>query len=194
MSQPHIYIRSERETLVGESCGRVRCFCDPVDFSPPGSSVRGSLQARTLQWVPFPAPGDLPDPGIKPAPPASQVGTWASQPQGPLFLGFPPHSGRHRAGSRVPCAAVSLTSHVFPINSECSSVSASRPPPRHPFGVHMFVLSVCVSISAFQVRSLQPSSQSHVDALIDDTYVSPSDLFHSVSSSLGPSTSQKLPA
>ena len=24
---------------------------DPIDGSPPGSSVRGTLQARTLEWV-----------------------------------------------------------------------------------------------------------------------------------------------
>ena len=27
------------------------CFCDPMDCSPPGSSVRGIFQARVLQWV-----------------------------------------------------------------------------------------------------------------------------------------------
>ena len=26
-------------------------LCDPVDRSPPGSSVRGILQARILEWV-----------------------------------------------------------------------------------------------------------------------------------------------
>ena len=26
-------------------------LCDPVDGSPPGSPVPGSLQARTLEWV-----------------------------------------------------------------------------------------------------------------------------------------------
>ena len=26
-------------------------LCDPVDCSPPGSSVHGVLQVRTLQWV-----------------------------------------------------------------------------------------------------------------------------------------------
>ena len=26
-------------------------LCDPVDYSPPGSSVHGILQARTLGWV-----------------------------------------------------------------------------------------------------------------------------------------------
>ena len=26
-------------------------FCDPMDYSPPGSSVHGILQARILEWV-----------------------------------------------------------------------------------------------------------------------------------------------
>ena len=26
-------------------------LCDPIDSSPPGSSVPGILQARVLQWV-----------------------------------------------------------------------------------------------------------------------------------------------
>ena len=31
-------------------------LCNPVDGSPPGSPVPGILQARTLEWVPFPSP------------------------------------------------------------------------------------------------------------------------------------------
>ena len=30
-------------------------LCDPVDCSPPGSSVQGILQARTLEWVAMPS-------------------------------------------------------------------------------------------------------------------------------------------
>ena len=30
-------------------------LCDPVDCSPPGSSVRGILQARMLEWVAMPS-------------------------------------------------------------------------------------------------------------------------------------------
>ena len=26
-------------------------LCDPIDGSPPGSSIPGTLQARTLEWV-----------------------------------------------------------------------------------------------------------------------------------------------
>ena len=38
-------------------------LCDPMDHSPPGSSVHGTLQARILEWVAIPPPGDLPNPG-----------------------------------------------------------------------------------------------------------------------------------
>ena len=44
----------------------VQHFCDPMDGSPPASSVHGILQARLLEWVACPPPGDLPEPEIKP--------------------------------------------------------------------------------------------------------------------------------
>ena len=37
-----------------------------MDYSPPGSSVHGIVQARTLEWVALPSPEGLPDPGIEP--------------------------------------------------------------------------------------------------------------------------------
>ena len=41
-------------------------LCNPMDDSPPGSSVHGILQARILEWVAMPSSKDLPNPGIKP--------------------------------------------------------------------------------------------------------------------------------
>ena len=52
---------------VAQSCPTL---CDPMDCSPPGSSVHRISQARILECEPFPSPGNLPDPGIKPAFPA----------------------------------------------------------------------------------------------------------------------------
>ena len=40
-------------------------FCNFMDW-PPGSSVHGILQVGILKWLPFPSPGDLPDPKIEP--------------------------------------------------------------------------------------------------------------------------------
>ena len=42
-------------------------LCNCMDYSPPGFSVYRIFQARILELLPFPSPGDLPDPGIKPA-------------------------------------------------------------------------------------------------------------------------------
>ena len=50
-----------------------RTLCDPLDYSPPGSSVQRILEARILNGLLFPSPGDLPDLGIKPGSPALQA-------------------------------------------------------------------------------------------------------------------------
>ena len=46
-------------------------LCDLTDCSPAGSTVRGIFQQEYWGWLPFPPPGDLPDPRIKPTIPAS---------------------------------------------------------------------------------------------------------------------------
>ena len=38
-------------------------LCDSMDCRPPGSSVRGILQARILEWLACPSPEDIPKPG-----------------------------------------------------------------------------------------------------------------------------------
>ena len=38
-----------------------------MDYSLPGSAIQGIFQARILEWVAFPSPGDLPDPDIEPS-------------------------------------------------------------------------------------------------------------------------------
>ena len=54
-------------------------LCDPMDCSPPGSSVRGILQASSWSGLSLPSPGDLPAPGIKPRS-ALQADTLPSEP------------------------------------------------------------------------------------------------------------------
>ena len=55
-----------------------------MDCSPPGSSVHGILQARILGGLPFPPPGDLPNPGIKPRSLTLQADSLPSEPPGKL--------------------------------------------------------------------------------------------------------------
>ena len=52
--------------LVTQSC---LTLCNPMDCSPPGSSVLGRMYWTGL---PFPSPGDLPNPGMEPGSPALQ--------------------------------------------------------------------------------------------------------------------------
>ena len=56
-----------------------------LDCSPPGSSVHGIILARILDELPFLAPGDLPDPRIKPMSPESPAlagGIFTTEPPG----------------------------------------------------------------------------------------------------------------
>ena len=57
-----------RARSIAQSC---LTLCDRMDCSPPGCSVHGIFQARTLGWVACPPPLDLPDPGIEPGSPVS---------------------------------------------------------------------------------------------------------------------------
>ena len=56
--------------LVTQSCATL---FDPMDCSPPGSSVHGILQARILEWVAMPSFRVSYQPGIKPRSSALQV-------------------------------------------------------------------------------------------------------------------------
>ena len=59
-----------------KSLSCVWLFANPMDYT-----VHGIFQARIPEW-PFPSPGDLPTPGIKPRSPALQAGSLPPEPQG----------------------------------------------------------------------------------------------------------------
>ena len=63
--------------LVAQLCPTL---CDPMDYSPPGSSVHGILQAKVLEWVATLSSRDLPNPGIKPQFPTLQVDSLLFEP------------------------------------------------------------------------------------------------------------------
>ena len=59
-------------------------LCNPMDCSPPGSSVHGISQARILEWISIFPSGDLLDPGIEP------VSLVSSALTGRFFITVPP--------------------------------------------------------------------------------------------------------
>ena len=50
----YIHIYMVMVVLVADLCPTL---CDPMECSPPGSSVHWIFQARILEWEPFPSPG-----------------------------------------------------------------------------------------------------------------------------------------
>ena len=54
-------------------------LCNSMNCSPPGSSVPGILQARILEQVAIPSPGNLRDPGMELTSPALQVDSEPSE-------------------------------------------------------------------------------------------------------------------
>ena len=99
--------------LVDQSCPTL---CNPMDCSPPGSSVHEISQARILE-LPFPS-GDLPGPGTEPASPVSPtlqtdslpLSHWGSP---RMQLGFPKE---HRTFKCYICSDIKLTSLHLPIS------------------------------------------------------------------------------
>ena len=95
---PNIRVFSNESALclrcvceVAQSCPTL---CDPVDCSPPGSSVHGFSRQEYWSGLPFPFPGDLPNPGIEPGSPTLQADTLSSEPPGK-----PPGSQRIRVSA-----------------------------------------------------------------------------------------------
>ena len=111
--------------LVAQPCP---ALYNPVDCSPPGSSVHGILQARIPEWVAMPSSrGSTPAQGsIEPRSPPLQVDS----------LPLEPH-GTH------------IWSEIFP---DCPRISVpvplpdfSSPPQLHkPWHVHTLVLTTCL--------------------------------------------------
>ena len=52
MKKQQLYIISIQSAVAAtKSLQSCLTLCDPIDSSPPGSSVSGILQARLLEWV-----------------------------------------------------------------------------------------------------------------------------------------------
>ena len=51
MVEWHHQLNRHAAATAAKSLQSCRTLCDPIDGSPPGSPVPGTLQARTLEWV-----------------------------------------------------------------------------------------------------------------------------------------------
>lgn len=62
-------------------------LCDPLDYSPPASTVGRNFQARRLEGTAISTYRDLPDPGIEHVSPAGEFFT--TKPRGKPLAGRP---------------------------------------------------------------------------------------------------------
>ena len=70
----------KQKVLVTQLCPTL---CNPMDYSPPGSSVHGDSPGKTTGMdCHFLLQGNLPNPGIKPRSPALQADSLPSEPPG----------------------------------------------------------------------------------------------------------------
>ena len=71
----------------GKVIHTVASDCDPMDGSPPGPLSVEFFRQEYWSGLPFPSPGDLPDPEIEPGSPALQVDSLPTELLGkPLLL------------------------------------------------------------------------------------------------------------
>ena len=62
-----LFTQAPTYVLVAQSC---TTLCDPMDYSPPGSSIRGIPQAKMLEWIAIPfSRAFSPSPGTEPGSP-----------------------------------------------------------------------------------------------------------------------------
>ena len=96
--------------LVAQSCPTL---CDPMDCSPPGSSVHEIFQARILEGLPFPSPGDLPNSGIEPRSPALQANSLLTELQGKPIHKFRRRKSRNNKSPESTKQKASLSQEKF---------------------------------------------------------------------------------
>ena len=67
---------------------RVRLFATPWTVAYQAPPSMGSSRQECWSGLPFPSPGDLPDPGIEPGSPALQADVLLSEPPGTTSNGL----------------------------------------------------------------------------------------------------------
>ena len=72
-----------------ESLSRVRLFATPCTVAYQAPPSTGFSRQECWSGLPFPSPGNLPNPGIEPRSPTLQADALPSEPQGSLLISSP---------------------------------------------------------------------------------------------------------
>ena len=91
LGRPNVCVWSESVS----PCQSCPTLCDPMDCGPPGTSVHRIPRQEYWSRLPFPSPGNLPEPGIEPRSPALQVDSLPSEPPGTSYTHTHTHTHNH---------------------------------------------------------------------------------------------------
>ena len=78
----YIFAQYVKHCMQVKSLSRVRLFATPWTVAHQAPQSMGFSRQEYWSGLPFPSPGDLPDPGIEPRSPALQVDALTSEPPG----------------------------------------------------------------------------------------------------------------
>ena len=81
----HLHVESKVKVRV-KSLSRVWLFATPWTVAHQAPPSMGFSRQGYWSGLPFPSPGDLPNPGIKPRSPALQADALLSEPPGPKYF------------------------------------------------------------------------------------------------------------
>ena len=86
MNRPYIQDAERKKEKKVKSLSRVRLFAAPWTVAYQAPPSMGFSRQECWSGLPFPSPGDLPDPGIKPRSPALQADALLSEPMQKYML------------------------------------------------------------------------------------------------------------
>ena len=84
-----------------KSLTRVRLFVTPWPVAYQASRSMGFSRQEYWSGLPFPSPGDLPDPGIEPGSPALQADALPPEPSGKEGINYSSRRMREKTNSRI---------------------------------------------------------------------------------------------
>ena len=150
-----LHFHSSLSCIGGGNGNPLQCSCleNSMDYT-----VHGILQARILEWVAFPSPGDLPNPGIEPRSPANAgyLGVAGSVPG--LGTPFGPEQGCCHPDSSLPSHQQTLQKNPLPGLQSIPCPGSSHKIPRLSCCNISLTTSLAYPSRIFSNRAQAPSS------------------------------------
>ena len=116
-----------------KSLSRVQLFATPWTIAYQAPPSMGFSRQEYRSGLPFPSPGDLPNPGIEPGSPAFQVDALTAEPPREAPMAFPIQ------GSNLNVLSPVLADGFFITSTTCEAPNLSLPSYKHRTFLHLFI-------------------------------------------------------